>query len=218
MAIALTAIVHFLNNLFKLSLLGKNANKQIVLKFGVPALLFSFVGAAMLTYINDIPPILQYSVFDKVASVTPIKLIISVLLICFSLIELIPKLANIQFNQKYLMLGGVLSGFFGGLSGNQGALRSAFLLRANLSKEAFIATGVIIACLIDTSRLIVYGEHTFAVHEQINVSLVVAATLSAFLGAYIGNKVLKKVTIQSVQYIVAIMLIVFSVLLGSGII
>ena len=33
------------------------------------------------------------------------------------------------------------SGFFGGLSGMQGALRSAFLARAGLSKEAFVASG-----------------------------------------------------------------------------
>jgi uncharacterized membrane protein YfcA len=36
-AIALTAIVHFLNNLFKLALLGKHADKTVVLKFGIPA-------------------------------------------------------------------------------------------------------------------------------------------------------------------------------------
>jgi acyl-CoA reductase-like NAD-dependent aldehyde dehydrogenase len=42
----------------------------------------------------------------------------------------------------YLPVGGLLSGFFGGLSGHQGALRSVFLLRAGLTKESFIATGV----------------------------------------------------------------------------
>jgi hypothetical protein len=39
----------------------------------------------------------------------------------------------------WLPLGGVVSGFFGGLSGNQGAFRSAFLLGAGLGKDAFIA-------------------------------------------------------------------------------
>lgn len=48
-----------------------------------------------------------------------------------------------MFPPHWLPLGGLLSGFFGGLSGNQGALRSAFLLKAGLSKEAFIATGTV---------------------------------------------------------------------------
>lgn len=41
-AIALTAIVHFLNNIFKLGLVFKNIDKKVVLGFGVPALLFHF--------------------------------------------------------------------------------------------------------------------------------------------------------------------------------
>jgi hypothetical protein len=38
----------------------------------------------------------------------------------------------------------------------QRALRSAFLIRAGLSKEAFIATGVVVAAIIDVTRLGVY--------------------------------------------------------------
>jgi hypothetical protein len=46
-------------------------------------------------------------------------------------------------------VGGILSGFFGGLSGIQGAIRSAFLVKSGLKKEAYIATGVVIACFVD---------------------------------------------------------------------
>jgi uncharacterized protein len=42
-AIALTAIVHFLNNLFKLSLLFKHANKGVVLRFGLVAVPTSYI-------------------------------------------------------------------------------------------------------------------------------------------------------------------------------
>ena len=45
----------------------------------------------------------------------------------------------------FLAAGGLLSGFLGGLSGHQGALRSAFLIKCGLSKEVFIASGVVIA-------------------------------------------------------------------------
>jgi uncharacterized protein len=139
-------------------------------------------------------------------------------LIFFALFDIIPKLASLQFDKKYLILGGLLSGFFGGLSGNQGALRSAFLIRANLSKEAFIATGVIIACLVDVSRLSIYSSKIIKASDSLNYQLVIAATLSAFLGAYIGNKLVKKITIKILQFGVGIALIVFGILLSVGII
>lgn len=218
LAIVLTAVVHFLNNLFKLALLGKNADKKIVIRFGIPSIIAAFIGAYVLTFINDLPPFFQYSVFDKTFVVMPVKLIIAIVLAVFALIDIIPSLANMQFDMKYMSLGGILSGFFGGLSGNQGALRSAFLMRAKLSKESFIATGVIIACVIDTTRLFVYSTQIASAHSQINYTLVLSATLAAFAGAFIGNKLLKKVTIKLLQYIVAFALLLFSLFLGFGIV
>jgi hypothetical protein len=51
-----------------------------------------------------------------------------------------------------------------------------------------------------------------------NLTLVIAATLSGIAGAFIGNKLLKKVTLKFVQTLVAIMLIIISLALGAGII
>ena len=56
----------------------------------------------------------------------------------------------------------MLSVFFGGLSGHQGALRSLFLLRAGLPKEGCIATGIAASVLIDISRLSAYGTSFFS--------------------------------------------------------
>lgn len=216
-AISLTAIVHFLNNLFKLFLVGRNANKSVVIRFGIPAILFAFLGAYLLTVISGVQPLFSYSFLTKTADVTWVKLIIGLLLAFFALVDLMPSLSKINFSQKYIPLGGVLSGFFGGLSGNQGALRSAFLIRANLSKEQFIATGVIIAVLIDLSRLTIYAADLSKQYDKLDYLLLTLAVLSAFLGAYAGNKLLKKVTIGFLQTFVAIMLLVFSMLLMTGI-
>lgn len=217
-AIALTAIVHFLNNIFKLTLLGRHADKSTVLRFGLPAILSAFLGAYVLTLLTDLQPILQYSISGKTFYVMPVKLTIAILLSVFALFDILPKLTKLQFDKKYLPLGGLLSGFFGGLSGNQGALRTAFLIRANLTKEAFIATGVVIAVLIDISRLTVYTKQILSIGDNFNYPLIISATLSAFAGAFIGNRLLKKVTINTIQYIVATMLFVFALLLGLGII
>ncbi len=217
-AIAATAVVHLLNNLFKFYLVGKNAAKNVLIRFGIPSVIAAFVGAYLLGELTDMEAIYSYSLAGKIFSVMPLKLVIALLMLVFSLFELIPQLSKLQFDEKYLSLGGTLSGFFGGLSGNQGALRSAFLLRLNLSKEVFIGTGVAVACMVDISRLALYSRQFFNLEINLNLSLLSAATLSAFIGAYFGNKLVKKITLQSLQFIVACMLIVFSILLGIGII
>lgn len=217
-AIALTGVVHFLNNLFKFILVGSYANKEVVLKFGIPAFLAALLGAYLLIKISDLEPLYQYTLGSKDFFITPVKLIVAVLLIAFALMESIPRLKKLEFGKNQLMLGGMLSGFFGGLSGHQGALRSAFLLKAGLTKEAFIASGIVIACIVDVSRLGVYFSRFSASGLQENVMLVFAATLSAFAGAFIGSKLLKKVTLELVQIVVTIMLIGLSIGLGLGLI
>ena len=135
----------------------------------------------------------------------------------FALIDFLPKYKNIEFEQKYLPIGGILSGFFGGISGHQGALRSAFLIRTNLSKEAFVATGVVIACLVDVSRLSVYLPQIISNKVNIDYKLIVLATLSAFSGVYLGNKILQKTTIKTIQNTVAFLLVIYSILLIIGV-
>lgn len=218
LAIALTAIVHFLNNVFKFFLTGKHIDKSVLLRFGIPSIFAAFIGALLLNYLTDLPALHRYQISGKLFEITPIKLIIALLLIFFALFDIIPKLKNLNFSKKYLPIGGLISGFFGGLSGHQGALRSAFLIRAGLKKETFIATGIAIACLIDVTRLSVYSKNIMKVHNDIDWKLVVIATLSAFIGAFFGNKILKKMTIGSVQTVVAVALIIFAVFLGLGII
>jgi uncharacterized membrane protein YfcA len=216
-AIALTAIVHFLNNLFKLLLVGRNADKSIVLRFGIPAVFSALLGAYLLTLLTDLKPLLNYSIAQHEYEIMPVKLIIAILIIAFVLFDFIPRFANLQFDKKYLVLGGVLSGFFGGISGNQGALRSAFLLKSNLTKEVFIATGVVIACLIDVFRLFIYSKQLVKLGSDFNFTLLIAATLSAFLGAYIGNKLVKKITFSLIHNLTTLMLIILAILLAMGI-
>jgi uncharacterized protein len=140
------------------------------------------------------------------------------LLLFFSLLEVLPVLQKIEFGGNRLILGGVLSGFFGGLAGIQGAFRSAFLIKSGLSKEAFIATGVIIASLVDITRLSVYATRFTSSGLSENVVLLVSATLAAIAGAFAGKTLLRKVTFRAVQLLVAAMLVIISIGLGLGII
>ncbi len=218
LAIALTGVVHFFNNIFKLFLVGKNADRQVLIRFGIPAVIAALLGAYLLFSIPNTSPLFAYNLFGKTFEVTAVKLIISILLIVFACMDLVPYFNKLQFGKSKLPIGGVLSGFFGGLSGNQGALRSAFLIKAGLSKEAFIATAVVISTFVDLTRLSVYATRLSNSGLTDNFTLILCATLSAILGAYIGNKLLKKVTLRFIQITVAIMLIFLSIALGSGLI
>ena len=80
LAIALTGVVHFLNNIYKISLVGKNADKSVLLRFGIPAVVFAFVGAWILLHIPDVQPLLVYQMLGRTFEVYPVKFIISVLL------------------------------------------------------------------------------------------------------------------------------------------
>jgi len=217
-AIALTGVVHFTNNLFKMTLVGKKADKAVLLRFGIPAVLASFAGAWLLLKLTGLPSLFRYELWGKEFEITPLKLIIAALLMIFSLAEVLPSVQRLQFRRNKLILGGALSGFFGGLAGIQGALRSAFLIRSGLSKEAYIATGVIIASLVDITRLSVYASRFKASNLHENLSLIVIATLAAMAGAFLGSLLLHKITLRFIQILVAVMLILLSLTLGSGLI
>ena len=217
-AIALTGVVHFTNNLFKIVLVGKSANKTVLLRFGIPAILLAFVGARLLLRIAEMPAFYSYELWDRELMITPVKLIIAIILITFSVLEISPSFRKIQFGKDKLFIGGALSGFFGGLTGIQGALRSAFLIKSGLSKEAYIGTGVVIASLVDFTRLSVYASRFASADLQENIPLLLSATLAAIAGAWLGKKLLKKVTLRSIQLLVALMLILISLAMGSGLI
>lgn len=215
-AIALTGIVHFFNNIFKIILVGRQADFSVVKSFGVPAILAAFLGAWLLLRLSAPIPLMEYTLLGKTFEIYFIKLLIALLLIIFALMDLIPYFKKLQFGKEKLPIGGFLSGFFGGLSGNQGALRSAFLIKAGLSKEAFIGTAVVISTLVDFTRLGVYATRIKQMDLNDNLFVILIVTISAILGAFLGNKLLKKVTIEFIQTTVAVFLIILSMALGLG--
>jgi uncharacterized membrane protein YfcA len=223
-AVAMTAIVHLANNIFKLGLLWRQADLQVAMRFIIPGAIMAVIGAIILTKLSDLPVLASYAIGSRVFEIETIKLVVGGLIFLFALLELLPALeARIKFDRKHLPLGGALSGFFGGISGHQGALRSAVLIKCGLEKEAFIATGVVCAVIVDFSRLIVYGTVFFTRHfnliiEAGGISLIGVVTLAAFVGAFAGKRLMKKVTLRAVQLIVGIGLLVLSTGLVTGLI
>jgi uncharacterized protein len=216
-AIAMTAVVHLANNLFKAGLLGRHAEGAVLLRFGLPAMLAAFAGAALLGGLASAEPLFSYPLGAREMSVTALKLVIGALITLFAVLELSPAFAALAMERRYLPLGGLVSGFFGGLSGHQGAFRSMFLIKAGLDKEAFIATGVLLAIMVDCARLAVYGASVSVEGGAVNWALVALASLAAFVGAYLGRRLLHKVTLRTVQILVSVMLVVVGLGMMGGV-
>lgn len=215
-AIALTAVVHLLNGLFKLALTGRYADWRLAARFGAPAIGAAALGAWLLLQLEAPGPLATYQLGGRAHDITPLKLVIAALMALFAALELSKRFAQVAVPPRYIPLGGLLTGFFGGLSGHQGALRSAFLVRAGLSKEAFVATGVVISVGVDLTRLLVYASRFERVSAEEHGALLALATAAAFAGAFAGSRLLKKVTLGGIQKAVAAMLVVVAVGLGAG--
>ncbi len=217
-AIAMTGVVHFSNNMFKIALVGRNCNKEVLLRFGLPAIVAAFAGAWLLMQLSSLPIIASYTLYERTFHISIINLSIGILLLIFAMMEVVPYFKNLTFHKNKMIIGGALSGFFGGLAGIQGALRSAFLMKSGLSKESYVATGVAIACLVDLSRMSIYFSRFQAANLSENITLLLCAILAALAGALLGKKFLKKITIQSIQYLVSVMLAIIALALIAGII
>lgn len=225
-AIGITAIVHLLNNLFKISLVHKNINWPVAVKFGLYSAAGALIGAYILVNLNfnkvlySIPTGI-YGFMDEIyLTIELYKVILGSIMLVFVAYEAIPRFSNYKFPDKALWIGGIISGFFGGLTGNQGALRSSFLIKTNLTKEGYVATGAVIACFVDITRLSLYKNillfnKQLSTEHTIGVLLIIVA---AFAGTYIGNKYLQKTTHGFVKTITAIMLTCIAIGLIIGII
>ena len=220
-AVGATAIVHLANNLFKLILVGRYASLPVALRFGGPAIPAAFLGAVILGSIAHGDSLLDYTLAGRSFSVTLVGLVIGLLILVFSLADLLPVFDRLELGIRWLPAGGILSGLVGGVSGHQGALRAAFLINCGLDRNAFIGTNVVCAVMVDVVRLTVYGT-TFlsgglaATDDTPIARLVLTATASAFCGSFLGARYMKKVTLGTVRLMVGALLLLLGLSVASG--
>ena len=84
---------------------------------------------------------------------------------------------------------GLASGFFGGVAGNQGGLRSAALASFRLSAAALVATGTAAGLMVDAARTPVYlwtsGPQVLALWRPLTI-----ATAGVLAGTFLGERIL----------------------------
>lgn len=89
------------------------------------------------------------------------------------------------------------------------------MIRCGLTKESYIATGVIIASVLDISRISIYYNN---VGMEENISILLTAVGAGFVSAFFGKRVLKKITVEIVHATVTVMIMILGILMGVGII
>jgi len=219
-AIAAVAIVHLANNLFKLLLVGRDADRRIALRFGVPAAIAAVAGAVVLVALADAPAVLTYELFGR-REVSLLKLVVGLVIVAVAGVELRrPSAQGVRASDRDLLVGGLASGLIGGLTGNQGPLRAAVLLRSGLRPAAYIGTSAICAVFVDLGRLVVYGS-TFAslpelAANPVVVRVLLVGSLSAFAGAVLAARLSKRATSDVIRWLTAGLLIVVGLALATG--
>jgi uncharacterized membrane protein YfcA len=178
LAVFMASIVHLCNNLLKVGLTAKSIDWRLFKNFGIPAISFAFLGALLLNLFQPKSSMNLNSIFGAI-------------FILFAVLELF----NWQLPLKgrwSMRIGGVLSGFFGGFSGHQGALRAMFLSKLRIDPLVFVATTALISLMVDLTRVGVYfsGAWTTRYFPDLIIFLVVPAALS---GTLVGRKYIQKV-------------------------
>ena len=200
-AVLLVAIVHFSNNLFKLGLFFRHLDWAILKRFGAISIAGAFVGSLLQAELES----------------ETLKIGLGILLVILGTVEFLPPRFSWSLPKRLDPLGGFLSGLLGGVLGNQGAVRSAYLLNYSLSKEAFVATATIIACLIDVTRIPIY---LLSYYHEIAMAwpYLIATILSAFLGTLIGKWLLDIVTLGAFRRVVAGSVVVVGIAMAMALI
>lgn len=234
-AIGATAVVHLANNLYKVALMARHADRTITPSFAGFSVIGALAGAWLLTLLAGGHTLHTYTLSGRHFNITVISIVIGATMIAFAVLELTPATSKWGLPRNLLWLGGLLSGFFGGLSGHQGALRSAFLVRTEMSKEALIGTRAVCAVAVDTTRLIVYAiaalltaravsptdqarDTLRTLHEHNAWALIATGCVAALIGTTIGKRLLKEVTIDAVRTTVAIALLALGTALAAGLV
>ena len=221
LAVAATAVVHLLNNLFKGSLLWRQADWGTVARFGLPAVPAAVAGAWLLGRLVNTSRLFEWTAGGRTFGPTGAGLTIGALMIVLGLLEMQPWFQRLAAPSRFMPAGGLLTGFVGGLTGHQGAFRSMFLLKSGLDPARFIATGVMVAVLIDLSRLPTYAASVAAAGVRPGsreTALVTVATACACAGAYLGIRYMKKATHRVVRVAVVAMMMLVGGALVAGLI
>jgi uncharacterized membrane protein YfcA len=187
--LGITAVFHVFSNVFKIYLFRQGVDRYVLFRLGIPAVIFVIIGAILTAFIP----------------VRMIEIGLSVMLLVLSFVMIFSQKFNIKKTQLNLVFGGALSGFLAGLLGTGGAIRGMTLIAFELEKSAFVATSALIDLGVDASRAGVYIWNGYFSKEYL--TLIPALLFVAWVGSWIGKKILERTSNANFRIIVLVVII-----------
>ena len=174
-AVAVVAVVHGAHNAGKFAALRESVDFEAFRRYGVWLVLGAILGAALQ---NEVPQ-------------KPLLALIGAFLVSLPLLSMSEGWTGYRIPEANDSLGGFGSGFMGGLTGHQGALRAMFLTRRLPDKMAYAATASVLALCVDLSRVPVYLLFRYDEISQ-HAALTLVLVISALIGVRVGKAWLER--------------------------
>jgi uncharacterized protein len=172
-AVAAVTVPHALATAVRCWRLRRLVDRTVVTRFGVLSAAGALAGALIYTRLGP----------------TTLTGVLGGLLLLTALAQLTGWTRQWQPRGPIVGVFGVLSGFFGGVVGNQGGLRAAALTAFHLSPPAFVATATATGLLVDAARTPVYLWQAGPRLAELWVPIGIAAA-GVLVGTLIGERIL----------------------------
>jgi uncharacterized membrane protein YfcA len=189
-AVAVVALPHFAATALRLWMLRRSVDRRVLLTFGVASAVGGLTGAVLHSFFAS--PVLG--------------VVLGALLLFGGVSELLGLLRRFRVCGVLSIVGGALSGLFGGLVGNQGGIRSAALLRFDLDPRALIATATASALLVDVARVPVYLVSNFDDLRDAWLLTIVLA-IGVVVGTVVGAPILRRIPDPLFRRVLSLLLI-----------
>lgn len=175
-AVAVLAIPHAWATVVRLVRLRHHVHWPTLRQFGLASALGGLTGALLQSRLGS----------------SGLTVVLALLLMLVGCTELLQRPVPLPDSRRWRVAGGVVSGIFGGLVGNQGGVRTAALLGFGLSTRALVATATATALLVDLARTPVYlmvaGDAIMASLPLVGL-LVVGVTIGTFAGVPLLSRI-----------------------------
>ncbi|MDX1535374.1 MAG: sulfite exporter TauE/SafE family protein [Candidatus Spechtbacterales bacterium] len=191
-ALLLAGLVHIFNDVWQVLFFKDGLRWRLILEFGLIGALATFVGARLVFVIPE-------SILNTA---------LGLFFVAYVVFIFMHSKFKVKHRERTASIGGIVSGFFAGISGLGGAIRSAFLLAFNLPKEAYVSSIGAIALLTDGVRTAAYYMGGARLSDALLQGLILFIVMS-FVGAKFAERFIHKISQDKFRAIVAVFLLGF---------
>jgi uncharacterized protein len=194
LAVALVSIPHAIGTSIRFWRFRRDVDWKVVRSFGITSAAGGLTGALLNTW----------------ATSRALELVFGCLLVLAGASQVTGFAKRWRLRGALAWLGGALSGFFGGLVGNQGGIRTAAMLGFEVDKRQFVATTTAVALIIDMARVPIYVATETTALTRMWPTMGVA-TIGVVIGTLFGERLLARVPEQRFRMVVGILLLLLGV-------